>query len=90
MSDLYIRGLDPATKTKLEAMAKSKEMSLNKYVIQILTDYAINPALLAQEEKYRNLIKDITGLYQSILEETKEQLEENSHILRKVSDKLEE
>ena len=42
-SDIYIRNIDPAVKTKLTAMAENKGMSLNALVKTVLEDYVIMP-----------------------------------------------
>lgn len=85
---LYIRGLDPEVKAKLEKMAKKKGLSLNKYVTNILSDYVVNPTVKAQEEKFSNLVKDMTGLYQSLLTSTKEVISENTLVLQEVKEKI--
>lgn len=88
--NIYIRGIDPAVKVKLEKMARQKNLSLNKYIINILTDYTINPTLASQDEKYSNLVKDVTALYQNILESTNEKMAETNHLLRDIKEYLEE
>ena len=87
---LYIRGIDQDIKAKLEKEARKKGMSLNKYIINILTDYAINPTLVTQEDKYANLVKDVSGMYQKLLTITREQLSENTHLLKDIKELLED
>lgn len=86
--NLYIRGLDPEVKAKLEKMARKKGVSLNKYVTNILSDYVVNPTVKAQEEKFSNLVKDMTGLYQSLLTSTKEVISENTLVLQEVKERI--
>ena len=86
--NLYIRGLDPEVKAKLEKMARKKGLSLNKYVTNFLSDYVVNPTVKAQEEKFSNLVKDMTGLYQSLLTSTKEVISENTLVLQEVKERI--
>lgn len=85
---LYIRGLSPEVKAELEKRAKEKGISLSKYAANILTDFVINPLVIAQEDKYSNLLKDITGLYQSLNTSTKEVISECTLVLREVKERL--
>lgn len=92
MADFHIRikGLDEQVKVKLKKDARDHGLSLNKYVCNILTDYTRDPSLRSTEEKYTNLAKDLVSLYEQILSKTNEALAENTYMLKKIMNMIEE
>lgn len=87
-SDIYIRDIDPAIKTKLVAMAENKGMSLNALVKTVLEDYVIMPDIRHINDKYENLFKDMTALYSHSIEKNEEVIAENTALLRTILDMI--
>lgn len=87
-SDIYIRDIDPAIKTKLAAMAENKGMSLNALVKTVLEDYVIMPDIRHTNDKYENLFKDMTALYNHSIEKNEEVIAENTALLRTILDMI--
>lgn len=87
-SDIYIRNIDPAVKTKLTAMAENKGMSLNALVKTVLEDYVIMPDIRHTNDKYENLFKDMTALYNHSIEKNEEVIAENTALLRTILDMI--
>lgn len=87
-SDIYIRDIDPAVKTKLTAMAENKGMSLNALVKTVLEDYVIMPDIRHTNDKYENLFKDMTALYNHSIEKNEEVIAENTALLRTILDMI--
>lgn len=90
MGDIYVRGLDEKVKRQLMQEARSKKVSLSKYICILLTDHTQAPAIKAVEDKYAYLAKDMIGLYQSAMDRYNEQLEENTALLLEVRERLKE
>lgn len=86
--DIYIRNIDPAVKTKLTAMAENKGMSLNALVKTVLEDYVIMPDIRHTNDKYENLFKDMTALYNHSIEKNEEVIAENTALLRTILDMI--
>lgn len=86
--DIYIRDIDPAVKSKLSAIAQEKNISLNAFCKIILTDYALLPDVRSLNDKYENLFKDMTALYNHSLERNEEALAENTALLRTILDMI--
>lgn len=84
-TDIYIRGIDPEIKKKLEITAKSKGVSLNIFVKNILEEYVLNPELRNIEEKYAALTKDITAAFISECRKNQERMEELSYIIKEMA-----
>ena len=87
-SDIYIRDIDPAVKAKLTAMAENKGMSLNALVKTVLEDYVIMPDIRHTNDKYENLFKDMTALYNHSIEKNEEVIAENTALLRTFLDMI--
>ncbi len=88
MADCYIRNLKPEVKSKLEEQAKSKGISLNEYVKNLLTVFALNNDVKTLDEKYNLLMKDITSIYLNLLEQTTQQIEANTEGFKRVEERL--
>ena len=88
MAEYHIRGLDEAAVSRLEAFAREKGMSLNKYMCRVLEDHALRPELKAAEDRYTTLANTMTKLYQRLLEQTTDQLAENTLVLQKASEMI--
>lgn len=82
--DIYIRDIDSAVKAKLETISRQKGISLNVLVKTILSDYAIMPDIRLMNDKYENLFKDMTALYNYSLEKNEEIISENTALLRTI------
>lgn len=81
-TDIYVRGVAPEIKKKLEINAKNKGISLNILVKNILEEYVLNPTLRNTEEKYAALTKDITAAFISECRKNQERMEELSYIIK--------
>lgn len=86
--NIFIRDIDPAVKTKLENIAKEKGLSLNSLVKIILSDYAIIPDIRFIDDRYEGLFKDMTSMYNHMLEKTEYSISENTLFLQKLSEKM--
>lgn len=84
MADIYLRDIDEDIKHKFKMQAKRKGVSLNSYIKALLTSYCLKGEVINLDDKYRNLFKDMTSLYQSLVEKTNLVIEENSHILNQI------
>lgn len=84
MADIYLRDIDEEIKHKLKMQAKRKGVSLNSYIKALLTSYCLKGEVINLDDKYRNLFKDMTSLYQSLVEKTSLVIEENSHVLNQI------
>lgn len=82
--NIFIRDVDPAVKAKLEAIAKQKGLSLNSLVKIILSDYAIMPDIRYLNDKYESLFKDMTAMYNHMLEKTGEAISENTDTIQRL------
>lgn len=87
-TNIFIRDIDPAVKTKLENIAKEKGLSLNSLVKIILSDYAIIPDIRFIDDRYEALFKDMTSMYNHMLEKTEYSISENTLFLQKLSEKM--
>ena len=90
MGDIYVRGLDEKVKRQLMQEARSKGISLNKYILMLLEDHTSAPKVKAVEDKYSDLARDMMGLYSKIMERTGEMIEENTMVLMEVKRYLED
>lgn len=57
MSDLLIRNLDASILSKIDEQALKRGMSRNKYVVGILTNYALASQIKEIDDKYKELFK---------------------------------
>lgn len=57
MGELHIRDLDGKIIAKFKEQAKKRGMSLNKYLIGILTNYALAPEVKELDIRYQELMK---------------------------------
>lgn len=57
MSDLLIRNLDASILSKINEQALKRGMSRNKYVVGILTNYALASQIKEIDDKYKELFK---------------------------------
>lgn len=87
-TDILIRDLDPAVKSKLAAIAEQKSISLNALIKMVLADYVMMPDIRYINDKYENLFKDMTALYNHSLEKNEEVLAENTALLRTILDMI--
>lgn len=88
--DIYIRGIDEEIKVKLERQAKTKGLSLNKYLKIILEDYAVSPNIRNVDDKYKIFTEKTLMAFQEEMRKASEALEENSYILNKIEEILAE
>lgn len=82
--DLKVRNIDSAVSSKLKEMAASKGMGVETLARHILSDFVLSPEIKYVEDKYSGLVRDIAGLYQSILMESNKCIEENNYLLEKI------
>lgn len=81
MSEVKIRNLPPYVLAKLTEEARKKKISREEYIRIILTQTAMMPEVRSLDEKYQNLIHELSGRlkYQNeVLEKAIEIIEENS------------
>lgn len=81
MSEVKIRNLPPYVLEKLTEEARKKKISREEYIRIILTQNAMMPEVRSLDEKYQNLIHELSGRlkYQNeVLEKAIEIIEENS------------
>ena len=57
MPDIYLRNLSGDILAKLDTQAKKRGISRNKYIVDILTNYAIAPQVRELDDRYRELVK---------------------------------
>lgn len=57
MPDIYLRNLSGDILAKLDTQAKKRGISRNKYIVGILTNYAIAPQVRELDDRYRELVK---------------------------------
>ena len=57
MPDIYLRNLSGDILAKLDTQAKKRGISRNKYMVGILTNYAIAPQVRELDDRYRELVK---------------------------------
>lgn len=82
--NLLIRKLDKNTESSLKDIAAKKGIGLETLARQVLTDFALSPEVSLLDEKYRNLMKDMTALYKTALDRNTEVIEENNYLLHKI------
>lgn len=85
-TNIFIRNIDPAVKAKLEVISRQKGMSLNSLVKAIISDYVLMPEVIYVNDKYENLFKDMTAMYNHSLEKTEEIISENTELLRTIQE----
>ena len=56
MPDIYLRNLSGDILAKLDTQAKKRGISRNKYIVGILTNYAIAPQVRELDDRYRELV----------------------------------
>ena len=81
MSEVKFRNLPPYVLEKLTEEARKKKISREEYIRIILTQTAMMPEVRSLDEKYQNLIHELSGRlkYQNeVLEKAIEIIEENS------------
>ena len=84
MYDLKIRKLPAYVEVKLKEEAKNHHMGLETYVRSLLEDFALHPDRITVEDRYRTLLKEITGLYQTMMKEATSCIERNTYILERL------
>ncbi len=57
MSEFYIRNMDGQALAKLDSMAKKRGMSRNKFIVGILTNYALASEVKELDSRYQELFK---------------------------------
>lgn len=57
MPDIYLRNLNGDILAKLDAQAKKRGVSRNKFIVGILTNYALAPQIRELDAKYKELMK---------------------------------
>lgn len=88
MENLYLR-VEDELKIKLAKEAKSKGLSLNKYINNLLEIFVMQEDIKALDEKYRLLVKDIFSIMQNQQEELLRQLNENTEVIFELRQVLE-
>lgn len=89
MTELRIR-VDAATKAMIEENARKKGISMSEYAGTILADYMSAPEHRALEDRYINAMKGIITSYQYLAQKLGEVVAENSTVLDRVMDRLNE
>ena len=88
MENLYLR-VEDEIKVKLAKEAKSKGLSLNRYINNLLETFVMQKDIKALDEKYRLLVKDIFSIMQNQQEELLRKLNENTEIIFELRQVLE-
>lgn len=88
MENLYLR-VEDEIKVKLAKEAKSKGLSLNRYINNLLETFVMQEDIKALDEKYRLLVKDIFSIMQNQQEELLRKLNENTEIIFELRQVLE-
>jgi len=88
MENLYLR-VEDELKVKLTKEAKSKGLSLNKYINNLLEIFVMQEDIKALDEKYRLLVKDIFSIMQNQQEELLRKLNENTEVIFELRQVLE-
>lgn len=57
--EIKIRSIDAAAVKKIDQIAKRQGLSRNEYLKRQIEHLALMPELLAAEDQYRNLVKEI-------------------------------
>ena len=57
IGELHIRDLDEKIVAKYKEQAKKRGMSLNKYLVGVLTNYALAPEVKELDVRYQELMK---------------------------------
>lgn len=79
MPDIYLRNLSGDILAKLDTQAKKRGISRNKYIVGILTNYAIAPQVRELDDRYRELVKIVI-----------DSLEGNAILLNEILSKIKE
>ena len=88
MENLYLR-VEDELKVKLTKETKSKGLSLNKYINNLLEIFVMQEDIKALDEKYRLLVKDIFSIMQNQQEELLRKLNENTEVIFELRQVLE-
>lgn len=72
--EIKIRNVDMAAVKKIDQTAKRQGLSRNEYLKRQIEHLALLPELLASEDKYRNLVKEILP----VIEKNNRLLEQNN------------
>lgn len=89
MANLYLR-IEDEIKVKLSKEAKSKGISLNRYVGNLLETFTLSYDIKSLDEKYRLLVKDIFEIMQNQQNELIHALSENTEVILGLKQMLEE
>ena len=84
---LYVRGVSEYTKTTLEKIARTKGISTNELVNNILADYVKAPELRNLDNKYIELTDKMIALYKAQADRLAETLAEQSELIRELLDR---
>lgn len=84
MYDLKIRKLPAYVEVKLKEEAKNHHMGMETYVRSLLEDFALHPERITVEDRYRALLKEITGLHQAMMKEATSCIEHNTYVLERL------
>ena len=67
--DIKIRGLDLDVITRLDQMAKDRNMSREKFLRNVLTNLSIQKEINDQKEQYQMLMKQVIDINAQVLQE---------------------
>lgn len=84
--DIKVRNVEPAVGRKLSELAKKHHLSREEYLRRHLTKHAILPEVIELDERYHELVY----LLVEKLEQTTDLLEENTMILDRVKQKMDQ
>ncbi|MGL4484928.1 MAG: hypothetical protein ACRCUS_08260 [Anaerovoracaceae bacterium] len=81
---ILVRRIDSESYERIKAEAKRREIGTETLAREILTNYALSPKLKSVEDKYERLLKDFTGLYKALLNDTNLCIDKNNILYEKI------
>lgn len=82
--DFLIRNLDEEIVLKLKREAKTNDMSLNMYIKYLLESYTVKNDIVNIDEKYQNMVSEITMIYSHQMKKTEKVIEKNNYLINKL------
>lgn len=75
--EIKVRDLDEDVVYRIDALARKKGVSRNRYISEWLTRLSLDESIMANEEKYQTFISHIIGISTKVITE-------NTELLRKI------
>ena len=84
MQQIKIRLIEEHVLARLKSEAKKQGIGLETHARNILIDHALHPEIRKVEDRYAQIIKDMTALYAAALSESTETLQRNNDLLENI------